>query len=42
MAIDSLLLLFTKYKTTCLTIISIHCLAASPAKKRINCRNITH
>jgi len=31
-AIDPLMLLFTKYKTTCLTIISIHCLAASPAK----------
>jgi len=49
-AIDPLMLLFTKYKTTCLTIISIYCLAASPAKdvwgqqphleKHINCRNL--
>jgi len=47
---NSLLFLFTKYKTTCVTIISIHCLAASPAKdvwgqqphseKRINYRNL--
>jgi len=44
------LLLFTKYKTTCLTIVSIHCLAESPAKdvwgkqshleKRIKYRNL--
>ena len=30
---DSSLLLFTQYKTRCLTIISSHCLAASPAKE---------
>jgi len=28
---NKILLLFTQYKTTCLSVISSHCLAASPA-----------